>query len=208
MSGPQWVITVRWSIFSWALTSWARRLASTLVAFQNVDGFNHIPETDAVSICTADLVVDNWSREDLVVCSVPMPNHLTFLLTITLSSQRSTIRCWTGEPALPQVLFRIYRSVSCLRPDNSDLRLMMVFDSLITTRWIWSQDQNGGKPFPNAFRPLNLSTSSKNETPFTHGAGFLGKTPSGKETSESWMRSGADYRRSGEESQSELKSIR
>ena len=152
MSGPQWVITVKWSIFSWALTSWARRLASTSVALRNVDDFDQVLGMDAVSIHTIDLALVSWSQEDLVVCSVPMPNHLTFLLIITLSSQRSMIHCWIGAPALPQVLFRTYRSVSCLRPDNSDSRLMMVFDSLVTTRWIWSQDQSGGRPYPNAFR--------------------------------------------------------
>ena len=40
---------------------------------------------------TTGLALVNWSQEDLVICSVPIPNHLTFLLTVTLSSQRSTI---------------------------------------------------------------------------------------------------------------------
>ena len=55
---------------------------STLVALQNVDNFDHVLETDTVSIHTTDLALVNWSWEDLVVCSVPTPDHLTFLLPI------------------------------------------------------------------------------------------------------------------------------
>ena len=42
---------------------------------------------DAVSIHTIDLALVSWSQEDLVVCSVSMPNHLTFLLIVTLQSE-------------------------------------------------------------------------------------------------------------------------
>ena len=134
---------------------------------------------------TTGLALVNWSQEDLVICSVSIPNHLTFLLTVTLSSQRSTIHRWIGAPALPpQVLSRTYRSVSCHpRPNYSDLRLAVVFDSLITTRWIWSQDRNGGGPYPRmAFHLSNLWTRGKDQRPFTHGAVFFGKPPSGRNT--------------------------
>ena len=48
---------------------------------------------------TTGLALVNWSQEDLVICSVPISNHLTFLLAVTLSSQKvcnSSLNWGTG----------------------------------------------------------------------------------------------------------------
>ena len=88
------------------------------MVLENIDHFEHVPETDAVSIRTTDLqslVSDNWSHEELVVYSIPVPNHPTFLLTVTLSGQRSMAHCWIEVPAF---LSGIYQSVSYRSPNH------------------------------------------------------------------------------------------
>ena len=105
-------------MFRWELTSCTRRPASTSVVLEIIDHFEHVPETDAVSIRTTDLqslVSDNWSHEELVVYSIPVPNHPTFLLTVTLSGQRSMAHCWIEVPAF---LSGIYQSVSYRSPNH------------------------------------------------------------------------------------------
>ena len=88
------------------------------MVLENIDHFEHVLETDAVSTRTTDLqslVPDNWSHEELVVYSIPVPNHPTFLLTVTLSSQRSMAHCWIEVPTF---LSGIYRSVSYRSPNH------------------------------------------------------------------------------------------
>ena len=63
------------------------------------------------------------ASSDVIVSSVPMPNHLTLQLTFALSSPRFMSRCWTGELALLHLLYRMKRSVSCMSPNHVDLQL-------------------------------------------------------------------------------------
>ena len=150
---------------------------------------------------TTGLALVNWSQEDLVICSVPISNHLTFLMTVTLSSQRFTIHRRIGAPVLPPKSFlehigqyHVIRGQTILTYDWWWCLIVWLLPGRYDHRIEMVEGHIQGWPF--TFRTCEQEEKTKD--PSHMAPSSSAKLPV-EEAPESWMHSGIDYRRSGGE---------